>query len=65
MRPGQVGGRGSGDAAFGMSLGQTDAGADLGGSSKYSHESFEYCTENLLLKVFRVLSCIRGGSSLS
>ena len=40
-RPRRVGGRGGGDAAFGVSLGQTAAGADLGGSSKYSNESFE------------------------
>ena len=31
----RVGGRGGCDAAPGMSLGQTAAGADLGGSSKY------------------------------
>ena len=37
----RVGGRGGGDAALGASLGQTAAGADLGGSSKYSNESFE------------------------
>ena len=37
----RVGGRGGGDAAFGVSLGQTATGADLGGSSKYSNESFE------------------------
>ena len=30
------GGFGGGDAALGVSLGQTAAGADLGGSSKYS-----------------------------
>ncbi len=37
----RVGGRGGRDAAFGVSLGQTASGADLGGSSKYSNESFE------------------------
>ena len=40
-RPRRVGGRGGGDAASGVSLGQTATGADLGGSSKYSNESFE------------------------
>ena len=40
-RPRRVGGRGGGDAALGASLGQTATGADLGGSSKYSNESFE------------------------
>ena len=37
----QVGGRGGRDAAFGASHGETAAGADLGGSSKYSNENFE------------------------
>ena len=37
----RVGGRGGRDAAFGVSLGETASGADLGGSSKYSNESFE------------------------
>ena len=37
----RVGGRGGRDAALGVSLGQTASGADLGGSSKYSNESFE------------------------
>ena len=36
-----VGGRGGSDAAFGVSLGETASSADLGGSSKYSNESFE------------------------
>ena len=36
-----VGGRGRGDEAFGVSLGRTASSADLGGSSKYSNESFE------------------------
>ena len=36
-----VGGRGASDAAFGVSLGETGPSADLGGSSKYSNESFE------------------------
>ena len=40
-RPRRVGGRSGGDAASGMSLSQTTTGADLGGSSKYSNESFE------------------------
>ena len=29
------------DVAFGVSLGETAPGADLGGSSKYSNENFE------------------------
>lgn len=29
------------DAALGVSLGETAASADLGGSSKYSNENFE------------------------
>ncbi len=37
----RVGGRGGRDAAFGASLGETASSADLGGSSKYSNESFE------------------------
>ena len=37
----RVGGRGVRDAALGVSLGETDPGADLGGSSKYSNENFE------------------------
>jgi len=37
----RVGGRGVGDAAVGVSLSETDSGADLGGSSKYSDENFE------------------------
>ena len=37
----RVGGRGGRDAAFGASQGETAAGADLGGSSKYSNENFE------------------------
>ena len=37
----RVGGRGVCDAALGVSLGETDPGADLGGSSKYSNENFE------------------------
>lgn len=37
----RVGGRGGGDAAWGASPGEAAAGADLGGSSKYSNESFE------------------------
>ena len=37
----RVGGRGGRDAAFGVSLGETASSADLGGSSKYSNESFE------------------------
>ena len=37
----RVGGRGGRDAASGASLGETATGADLGGSSKYSNESFE------------------------
>ena len=40
-KPRRVGGRGGHDAAFGMSLGETASGADLGGSSKYSNENFE------------------------
>ena len=36
-----VGGRGSCDEAFGVSLGETASSADLGGSSKYSNENFE------------------------
>lgn len=32
---------GGGDAASGVSMAQTATGADLGGSSKYSNESFE------------------------
>ena len=37
----RVGGRGGGCAASGASLGEAATGADLGGSSKYSNESFE------------------------
>ena len=37
----RVGRRGGRDAAFGVSQGETAAGADLGGSSKYSNENFE------------------------
>ena len=37
----RVGGRGGGDAALGVSLGETASSADLGGSSKYSNENFE------------------------
>ena len=37
----RVGGRGGRDAAFGVSQGETAAGSDLGGSSKYSNENFE------------------------
>ena len=37
----QVGGHGSRDAGFPVSQGETAAGADLGGSSKYSNENFE------------------------
>lgn len=37
----RVGGRGGRDAACGASQGETAAGADLGGSSKYSNENFE------------------------
>ena len=37
----RVGGRGGGCAASGVSLGEAATGADLGGSSKYSNESFE------------------------
>ena len=40
-KPRRVGGRGGRDAAFGVSLGETASGADLGGSSKYSNENFE------------------------
>ena len=40
-KPQRVGGRGDRDAAFGVSLGETVSGADLGGSSKYSNENFE------------------------
>ena len=40
-KPRRVGGRGGRDAAFGVSLGETASGADLGGSSKYSEENFE------------------------
>ena len=40
-KPQRVGGRGGRDAAFGVSLGETASSADLGGSSKYSNESFE------------------------
>ena len=36
-----VGGRGVCSAARGVSLGETDSSADLGGSSKYSNENFE------------------------
>ena len=36
-----VGGRGSCDADFGVSLVETASSADLGGSSKYSNENFE------------------------
>ena len=39
--PRRVGGRGGGCAASGASRGEAAAGADLGGSSKYSNESFE------------------------
>ena len=37
----RVGGRSGGCAASGVSLGEAATGADLGGSSKYSNESFE------------------------
>eukprot|EP00794_Sanderia_malayensis_P021162 gene21162-biopygen14707 len=37
----RVGGRGGRDAALGANLGETASSADLGGSSKYSNESFE------------------------
>ena len=37
----RVGGRGGRDAASGANLGETASSADLGGSSKYSNESFE------------------------
>ena len=37
----RVGGRDDRDAAFGASQGETAAGADLGGSSKYLNENFE------------------------
>ena len=37
----QVGGRRGHDEAFGVSLGETVASADLGGSSKYANENFE------------------------
>ena len=37
----RVGGRGGRDEASGVSLGRTASSADLGGSSKYSNESFE------------------------
>ena len=37
----RVGGRAVRDAALGVSLGETDCGADLGGSSKYSDENSE------------------------
>ena len=40
-KPRRVGGRGGRDAASGVSLGETASSADLGGSSKYSNESFE------------------------
>ena len=40
-RPRRVGGRGVRSAADGVSRGETDASADLGGSSKYSNENFE------------------------
>ena len=36
-----VGGRGRRGEAFGVNLGRTASSADLGGSSKYSNESFE------------------------
>ena len=36
-----VGGRGSCDEVFGVSLDETASSADLGGSSKYSNENFE------------------------
>ena len=36
-----VGGRGSNDEAFGVSLREIASSADLGGSSKYSNENFE------------------------
>ena len=39
--PRRVGGRGGGRASQGVSLGEAAAGADLGGSSKYSNEGFE------------------------
>jgi len=40
-RPRRVGGRGARAAALGVSPGETDPSADLGGSSKYSNENFE------------------------
>ena len=36
-----VGGRGSCDEAYGVSLGEAAVSADLGGSSKYSNRNFE------------------------
>ena len=36
-----VGGRGSCDEVFGVSLDETASSADLGGSSNYSNENFE------------------------
>ena len=40
-RPRRVGGRGARCAALGVSPGETDSSADLGGSSKYSSENLE------------------------
>ena len=40
-RRARVGGRGVCGASQGVSPGETDSSADLGGSSKYSNESFE------------------------
>ena len=40
-KPRRVGGRGGRGEALGASPGETAAGADLGGSSKYSSENFE------------------------
>ena len=37
----RVGGRGGRDEAFGVSLSEPAASADLGGSSNYSNENFE------------------------
>ena len=37
----RVGGRGGRDTAFGASQGETAAGADLGGSKKFSNENFK------------------------
>ena len=40
-KPRRVGGRGVRVAALGVSPGETDPSADLGGSSKYSSENLE------------------------